>query len=127
MSIGEESLLLLLDGRTGKLTVDGMQAADPVLAGAILVDLVLGRFVDAAEQGEHVEAGRIVVRNGGPANDPVLKAALALAVSEEGCRPTTVPNKVGRGLRPRLLEQLVAAGAVTTATTIAVMTVTTTS
>lgn len=112
MLIAEELLLLLLDDESGKLVVDATTAADPVLAGAVLVDLALGGFVDVAAAGEPVKEGRIVIRRPGPTGDPLLDEALATATAAAGKKPATLIPKVAKGLRAAVSQRLVDRGIV---------------
>jgi len=111
MLIVDELLLLLLDDETGKLTADGLTSVDPVLGGAVLVDLALGGFVGLSSEGEPVKPGRVVVRRPGPTGDPLLDDILQ-RVSESSVKPAKMLTKITKGLRAVVLQRLVDLGAV---------------
>jgi len=109
MLIAEDLLLLLLDDRSGKplLEATRLQLA---LAGGVLLELAIAERVDAADPGEQVKKGRLVVRDRTSTGDDVLDDALALLDEREGKKPESVLGKLGKGLRERLLARLAARG-----------------
>ena len=102
--LAEELVLVLFQPRTG--TLAGARALSPVLAGAVLADLVLRRVVLVAMDG-----GAIAVR-GRRALEPLdglLRPAWAYVA--DGPRPLAdALAAIGPALRQPLLERLVARG-----------------
>ncbi|PFG38999.1 Golgi phosphoprotein 3 GPP34 [Georgenia soli] len=109
MLVAEDVLLAVTDDSTGKLLVSGAEA-DIALGGALLVELALRERVDVAGPDERVHEGRLTVRDPGPTGDDVLDDALAVVVAREGKKPESVVTKLGKHVRDRLYERLVAAG-----------------
>lgn len=107
MLLAEELLLLALDDRTGRV---GVREIDKGLAGAVLLELALLGRVRVAEKRENVRAGRLVLQPGPPPGHPVLDAGLATLEDREGRRPERVIGALGKDLRDRLADGLVAAG-----------------
>lgn len=105
-------MLLMLDGHTGKLVTDGVTPVDPMLAGAVLVDLALGAFVDIARGEEDAKAGRVFIRKTGPTTDPLLDEALATAAVHQCLSPSKLIGALGKGVRARVLDRPVAMGQV---------------
>jgi hypothetical protein len=112
MLIADELMLLVLDDDTGKLASDGMTPIEPVLAGAMLVDLALVGFVDVAGADEDVKVGRVIIRKPGPTTDPLLDQSLAKATADEGKQPVRLISTLGKGLQAQILERLVTMGAI---------------
>ncbi|SDQ87344.1 GPP34 family phosphoprotein [Quadrisphaera sp. DSM 44207] len=109
MLVAEDLLLLLTDDDSGRLVLAGDQV-DAALAGALLVELVLGERVDLTGAADAGRSGRVVVRDASPTGDPLLDEALARIGEREGRRPAAVIGPLGKGVRERLYQRLVAAG-----------------
>jgi len=109
MLIAEELLLLLVDDESGKVSPAGAQL-DRGLAGAALLELADLGLVDVAGPDEEVREGRIVLREGRPPADSVLKATLARLADLEGATPAAALDKVGKGLREAVVDSLVGRG-----------------
>lgn len=109
MILAEDLLLLLTDDDTGKLAASGTEV-DVALGGALLTELALMQRVDVAGPDERVREGRLVVRNPDPTGDAVLDEALTTLGQKEGKRPQSVVARLGRRVRVRLYERLVAGG-----------------
>lgn len=115
MLIAEDLTLLLLDDAKGTWLLDSSHRG-PVLAGAVLTELVLaGRL-----QPEPGESGRepgpkakLVVVDDSPAGDPVLDAALQRIGARRPSRADALLGPVGKGLEEELVARLTAAGAIT--------------
>jgi len=109
MLVAENLLLCLTDDTTGKLLASGTEV-DVALGGALLVELALREQVDIGGSDDRVRKGRLVVRDASPTGDDVLDEALAAVVANEGKKPGSVVTKLGKKVRPRLYDRLVAAG-----------------
>jgi hypothetical protein len=109
MLLAEDLLLLLTDDGTGKLAASST-AVDVALGGALLVELTLMQRVDVAGSDEQVREGRLVVRNPDPTDDALLDEALSILVRKEGKKPQNVVASLGKRVRVRLYERLVAGG-----------------
>ena len=120
MLIAEEFLLLCLDPASGRSVV-GHDRLDPALAGALIAELALLERVGVTAEGTGWAAWttrrRITITDTRPTDDPELDQALEVLAAEEG-RPvkdfvaSLSRRRLSKGLRPRLLERLVALGAV---------------
>ncbi|WP_043503232.1 GOLPH3/VPS74 family protein [Georgenia sp. SUBG003] len=109
MLVAEDLLLAVTDDATGKLLVSGAEV-DVALGGALLVELAHRELVDVAGPDDRVREGRLIVRNATRTGDDLLDEALAAVVAKEGKKPRTVVTKLGKKIRPRLYDRLVAAG-----------------
>ncbi len=109
MLIAEDLLLLLTDDETGKRSGTTTEV-DLALGGAMLLDLALAGRADVAGPGEDVRAGRLVVRDDTPTEDPLLDEALATVEDKQGKRPRDVVRTLSKKLRPRLYDRLVERG-----------------
>lgn len=109
MLVAEDLLLALTDDATGKLLVSGSEA-DIALGGALLVELVMRERADLAGPDDRVREGRLLAKDPTPTGDDVLDAALAVVVEKEGKKPENVVPRLGRHVRARLYERLVASG-----------------
>lgn len=109
MLIAEDLLLLFTDDDTGRSTVDGTKLSY-ALAGAILLELALDGKLDIAEKDERVKAGRLIVRDETPPENPVLADRFGLLREKEGGKPSDVLGKLHKGLREQLLDGLAARG-----------------
>lgn len=118
MLIAEEYLLLALDEKTGKLRV-GSERLEPALGGALLVELALRERVGATpHEAGWTKRGRVTITSLTPTDDPELDAALEKLAANEGKKVkdllstyTSKKNRLGHGVRERLQDRLVAAGA----------------
>ncbi len=110
MLIAEDLMLLLLDP-AGRPRPDSTKLGLG-LAGAVMLDLALLERVGVADAGERVKAGRVIVRDATPTNDPLLDEALRIFGEREGRKPQDVLPKVAKGLKGAVLDRLVAAGLV---------------
>ena len=118
MLIAEELLLLCLDAGSGRSRV-GSYRLDPALAGALLAELALLGRVGVTAEGTgwaaRPQRRRITVPDRRPTGDPELDRALEALAADEG-RPVKdfvtsfSSRRLSRGLRPRLLDRLAAAG-----------------
>jgi hypothetical protein len=109
MLLAEDLLLLLTDDDTGKLTASSTEV-DVALGGALLVELTLMQRVDVAGPDERVREGRLVVRDRDPTGDGLLNEALTIVGKNEGKKPQSVVERLGKRVRGRLYERLVEGG-----------------
>lgn len=107
-TLAEELLLLALDDKKGSVPLLGVgEALDPALAGAQLMELALAEHI-------RIENNRVIADPGTHPSDPVLRHCLERISAEKKLRkPDTLVLKLMKGLRKRLLEQLVDEGVVT--------------
>ncbi len=109
MLLAEDLLLLLTDDDTGRNAVD-TERLDLALGGAVLLELLERGAVGVTGPGDSAKPGRVVVRNPTATGSSVLDGALAILTARQGDRPKSVVPKLAKGLRARLLADLVAAG-----------------
>jgi hypothetical protein len=105
-SLSEEVLLLALDDEKGHVGMGVSGTLDTALAGALLLDLAIARRIK-------IEDKRVIVLEGPPLEDPVLNAGLSriLQLGKPKKAESIIP-KLAKGLRKRLLAQLVEKGIV---------------
>ncbi|MGW7684496.1 GOLPH3/VPS74 family protein [Kribbella sp. NPDC054772] len=103
MLIAEDLLLLLYDDETGK-PIAGSPGLDYALAGAVLIELTLGRKLDITSQ------GRLQVLDDGPTGDPILDERLAFVVNKPGKKPKDQVGALSKRLRDQLLTRLAERG-----------------
>jgi hypothetical protein len=100
INLAEELLLLAYDD-AGSPAISG-QSVDCGLAGALLMELMLAGRVEVADR-------RVVVVDARPTGDPVVDEALT-RIGAERRKPQDWVNRLGKGLRDRLLHRMVEAG-----------------
>lgn len=118
MLIAEEYLLLALDEQTGKLRVGG-ERLEPALGGALLVELALMERVGVTpHDAGWTRRGRVTITSLTPTDDPELDAALQKLAANEDKKVKDLlstfaskKNRLGHGVRERLQDRLLAAGA----------------
>ena len=106
--IAEDLLLLLLDDEKGTLAAS--DKVQPLMGGALLLELALAGRVEVAEKTRLWSTAKIAV-TGPPLGEPVLDEALA-TVAEKPRSAQDLVNRLGKGTRDRLLERLVGDGLV---------------
>lgn len=107
--IAEDLLLLLLDDESGKLASSYLE---PVLGGAVLVELALDGVLDVGKADGFRARSRVHVVPGAPApDDSVLTAGLTRVAEKERTAQDLV-GRLGKGLRDTLLARLVERGIV---------------
>jgi hypothetical protein len=104
--IAEDLLLLLLDDETGELR--GASQLQVGLGGAVLSDLALDGRVEVEEKKSFWSSAKVTVTSTPPA-DPVLAEAYATVAEKERSAQDLV-NRLGKGLKERLIDDLVARG-----------------
>jgi len=115
--IAEEYLLLSLDDRSGKPRI-GRDRWEPALGGALVVELALRERIGVTphEAGWN-KRGRVTITDLSPTDDRELDAALHKLAENEGRKLKDLlsqmamrKNRLGYGVRDRLLDRLAAAG-----------------
>lgn len=105
-SLSEEILLLALDDEKGSVGTGVSSTLDTALAGAQLLDLAIAKRIT-------IEDKRVIPLDGPPLDDPVLDAALTRILEESKHKKAeSMIPKLTKGLRKRLLAQLVEKGIV---------------
>lgn len=105
-SLSEEVLLLALDDEKGHVGMGVSSTLDTALAGAQLLDLAIARRIK-------IEDKRVIVLEGPPLDDPVLNAGLSRILQQSKPKKAeSIIPKLAKGLRKRLLAQLVEKGIV---------------
>ncbi len=104
--IAEDLLLLLLDDRRG---TPASQHTDLCLGGAVLAELALLEAVTVSGRSGMWRTAKVRVVPGAVAEDEVLRDALALVAEKERSAQDLV-RRLGKGLRERLGDRLVARG-----------------
>lgn len=104
--IAEDLLLLLLDDEKGTLPSTQHQ---PLLGGALLVELALEGHVEVGEKHRLWRTAPVHAAAGASPADPELRAALAL-VAEKQRTAQDLVGRIGKGARERLLDRLVDRG-----------------
>lgn len=106
--IAEDLLLLMLDDESGKLESTHI---DPLLGGAVLIELAMGERLEVRRDGTWSRAKVHVLTDGGTPDDPVLVAALRTVAEKERTAQDLV-NRLGKGLKQQLLARLTERGIV---------------
>ncbi|HEU4868849.1 MAG TPA: GPP34 family phosphoprotein [Actinomycetota bacterium] len=105
-SLSAEILLLALDDEKGNVRMGVSSTLDTALAGAQLLDLALAKRIT-------IEDKRVIPRDGPPLDDPALDSALRRILEQnEHKKAEKIIPKLTKGLRKRLLAQLVDNGIV---------------
>lgn len=105
-SLSAEILLLALDDEKGNVRMGVSSTLDTALAGAQLLDLALAKRIT-------IEDKRVIPRDGPPLDDPALDSALRRILEQnEHKKAEKIIPKLTKGLRKRLLAQLVEKGIV---------------
>ncbi|GIF08096.1 GOLPH3/VPS74 family protein [Actinoplanes siamensis] len=99
-----EELTLLAHDQLGRRVIDNTRI-DHGLGGALLLELVLAERIDVADR-------RVVTRGDGPLGDALLDEALdRIAADRRSRKPVDWVKRLAKGARHRVIERLVAAGA----------------
>jgi hypothetical protein len=115
--IAEEYLLLALHDESGKPRIGG-DRLEPALGGALVVELALRERIGVTPpEAGWTKRGRVTITDLTPTDDPVLDAALHKLAANEGRKVKDLlsatamkKNRLGHGVRDRLLLRLAAAG-----------------
>lgn len=105
--IAEDLLLLLLDDDKGTANVS--VDLNPVLGGAVLIQLALAGAVDIGEKQSIWASARVHPVPGVALDDQVLVDAAAVVAEKERSAQDLV-GRLGKGLRDRLADRLTAVG-----------------
>jgi len=106
--IAEDLLLLLLDDTKGTLAAS--DKIQPLLGGALLLELALAGRVGVAERTSRWTSAKVAV-TGMPPGEPLLDEAMA-RVAEKPRTAQDLVNRLGKGTRDVLLDRLAARGLV---------------
>ena len=106
--IAEDLLLLLLDNGAAQPGLERGRL-QPLLAGAVLLDLAYDCRVRPALPDEPVPADRLVVLMGPPPMDPVVRPALAL-LQEAPITAAAAIGKLRKHTEDQVLDQLLRTG-----------------
>ena len=107
--IAEDLLLLLLDDDKG--TLAAASNAQPLLGGALLVELALAERIEIGEKTSVWSSAKVRAADGPPPEDPLLVAALA-TVEQKPRAAVDLVNRIGRGTKDELLRRLEGRGLV---------------
>jgi hypothetical protein len=107
--IAEDLLLLLLDDEKG--TVAASDEVQPLLGGALLLELAMAERIEVAERTSRWSTATVAVVEGATPDDPLLVDALA-QVAEKPRRAQDLVNRIGKGTKERLLHRLADRGLV---------------
>ncbi|MFC6342189.1 GPP34 family phosphoprotein, partial [Nocardioides hankookensis] len=105
--IAEDLLLLLLDDESGKLT--GTSYPQPALGGALLIELALSGAVEVGDKTSVWRTAKVRAVPEQPPEDPILRAAYDVVAEKERSAQDLV-DRLGKGVRDRLADQLVERG-----------------
>ncbi|MFC5381624.1 GOLPH3/VPS74 family protein [Aquipuribacter nitratireducens] len=108
LTIADDLLLLVLDDESGRSSLDG-STLDAAVGGGLLLELALAERVDVEESGRLLRQKLVRVVDAAPFDDPVLDSALG-TVAERSRTPQDLVSRLGKELRPRLLDRLVERG-----------------
>ncbi|GAA1476238.1 hypothetical protein GCM10009623_06840 [Nocardioides aestuarii] len=105
--IAEDLLLLLLDDEKG--TMPAATQHQPLLGGALLIELALDGLVEVGEKHRLWRTTPVHATAGVEPSDPELRAAVRVVAAKQRNAQDLV-NRIGKGARERLLGRLVARG-----------------
>lgn len=106
--IAEDLLLLLLDDEKGTLAAS--DKVQPLLGGALLLELALDGRVEVSEKSSRWSTAKVAAI-GTPPGEPVLDAAWA-RVAEKPRTAQDLVTRLGKGTKDALLDRLAARGLV---------------
>ena len=106
--IAEDLLLLLLDDAKGTLAAS--DKVQPLLGGALLLELALAGRVEVAERTSRWSWAKVAV-TGAPLGEPLLDEALS-RVAEKPRTAQDLVTRLGKGTKDVLLERLASRGLV---------------
>lgn len=107
--IAEDLLLLLLDDDKG--TLAHSDKIQPLLGGALLIELAMAERIEVAEKTSRWSTSKVAALDGAPVTEPMLVTALA-QVSEKPRSAQDLVNRIGKGTKEVLLDRLVQRGLV---------------
>ncbi|HXH79874.1 GOLPH3/VPS74 family protein [Nocardioides sp.] len=107
--IAEDVLLLLLDDEKGTLAhADKIQ---PLLGGALLIELALAERIEVADRTSRWSTPKVAVVGCPRPDDPLLVDAIAI-IEEKPRGPQSLVTRLGKGTKEVLLHRLVERGLV---------------
>jgi hypothetical protein len=106
--IAEDLLLLLLDDEKGTLAAS--EKIQPLLGGALLLELALAGRVEISDKARPWSRAKVAA-TGTPLGEPELDEALA-RVAEKPRAAQDLVTRLGKGTKDRLLDRLVERGMV---------------
>ncbi len=109
MLLAEDLLLLLTDDGTGRPAASGSEL-DLAIGGALLVELSMRDRVEVLPRSGMFRSDRVVVRSAEPLGDDILDEALAKLAAKPGRRAADAVGRLGKKVRRRLYDRLVARG-----------------
>lgn len=107
--IAEDLLLLLLDDDKGTLAHSA--EIQPLLGGALLLELALAERIEVAEKTGRWREAKVAVRVGTPLEEPLLARATTI-VEEKPRSAQDLVDRLGKGTKDVLLERLAERGLV---------------
>jgi hypothetical protein len=107
--IAEDLLLLLLDDDAG--TLKHSDKIQPLLGGALLIELALAERIDVAEKTGRWMSPKVALLDGPPVDEPLLDAAIRM-IGEKPRSAQDLVNRLGKGAKDVLLQRLTERGLV---------------
>lgn len=107
--IAEDLLLLLLDDDKG--TLAHSDKIQPLLGGALLIELALAERIEVAEKTGRWSTAKVAVIDGPPVDEPLLDGAIA-TIGEKPRTAQDLVNRLGKGTKDVLLARLADRGLV---------------
>lgn len=105
--IAEDLLLLLLDDDKG--TLAHSDKIQPLLGGALLIELAMAERIDVAEKTSAWRQAKVAVVEGPPVDEPLLIGAID-TIGEKPRSAQDLVNRIGKGTKDQLLDRLVERG-----------------
>lgn len=100
VTLVDEIVLLAYDDTTGRSRAGYLEFG---MAGAVVLELALAERVDVAE-------GRVRVADRSPVGDRLLDGSLAALAADKPRRPKAAVERLAKGLKQRVLDDLTARG-----------------
>jgi hypothetical protein len=100
VTLVDEIVLLAYDDTTGRNRAGYLEYG---MAGAVVLELALAERVD-------LEEGKVHVADPSPVGDPLLDESLAALAADKPRKPKAVVERLSKGLKGRVLEDLTARG-----------------
>ena len=107
--IAEDLLLLLLDDESG--TLAHSEQVQPLLGGALLLELALAERIEVAEKTGMWSTPKVEVLEGAPLEDPLLVESIG-TVAEKPRSAQDLVNRLGKDTKDVLLKRLADRGLV---------------
>src|SRR5687768_15222164 len=94
--IAEDLLLLLLDDDAG--TLKHSDKIQPLLGGALLIELALAERIEVAERTGRWTSPKVALLDGPPVDEPLLDAAIR-TIGEKPRSAQDLVNRLGKGAK----------------------------